>query len=179
MRSGCLQPERSIVVLREARVEDVPVLVRILIDTKEGSGGPFDPHDRDLEFWSDRWRSYIATGSRAQHSLGDGIAILATVEDDVIGFAAFHHTRRFGCDAELESIYVLPGHQRRGTGTALLREIVRLLRAGGSGSLCVGYSPDNPHKRFYFKHGAIEINPHWAAWRSLGALTSSTGIADE
>jgi GNAT superfamily N-acetyltransferase len=158
------------VLLRDAGSGDASGIVSVLIRTKEESfAGPVDPHDRDFDFWHDRWLRYIKHGSSAQHALGDGFAILAQTGGEVIGFAAYHHTRRWNCDAELQSIYVLRCHQCRGAGTTLLGEVIRRLHTDGSRSLCVGYSPDNPYKRFYFKHGAIEINPHWAVWRPLPA----------
>jgi GNAT superfamily N-acetyltransferase len=163
-------------MLSDARPEDAAEMVRVLIRAKEESFPQLvDAHDRNFDFWHDRWRLYLAEGARAQQSLGDGFAILARSEGRLAGFAAYHHTRRWDCDAELESIYVLLSHQGRGIGTRLLREIVRRLQADGSRSLCVGYSPRNPYKRFYSKHGAVEINPHWAAWRSLPPAGPLTG----
>lgn len=156
------------IVLRDASPEDTVALVRVLIRTKEESLPTLtDDHDRDVAFWEDRWYGYIKHGSRAQQALGDSFTILAECVGQLAGFAAYHHTRRWNCDAELQSLYVLPDHQRLGIGTMLLQEIIRRLRAEGSTSLCVGYAPDNPYKRFYAKHGAIEINPHWAVWREL------------
>jgi GNAT superfamily N-acetyltransferase len=123
-------------MLSDARPEDAAEMVRVLIRAKEESFPQLvDAHDRNFDFWHDRWRLYLAEGS----------------------------------------IYVLLSHQGRGIGTRLLREIVRRLQADGSRSLCVGYSPRNPYKRFYSKHGAVEINPHWAAWRSLPPAGPLTG----
>ncbi len=41
--------------------------------------------------------------------------------------------------------------------------------------MCVGYDADSPYKRFYFKSGAVEMQPGsaWAIWRSLGALAAA------
>ena len=157
-------PSRSPdILLCNARPEDAAEIVRALIRTKEESFFQLiDPHDRDFDFWHDRWRRYLEEGSRAQQASGDGFAILARMKGALVGFAAYHHTRWWDCDAELQAIYVRLSHQGRGVGTRLLREIMQRLRGDGSRSLCVGYSPDNPYKRFYLKHGAIEINPHWA-----------------
>ena len=166
-RPFSLAPDFS---LCDARPEDAAALVRVLIATKQESfPQPVDPHDLDFNFWRDRWQRYLRHGSSAQKSVGDGFAILAKRDSEIVGFAGYHHTRRWNCDAELESIYVRLRWQRRGVGTALLREICQRLRADGSQSLCVGYSPGNPYKRFYLKHGAVEINPHWAVWRPLPA----------
>jgi GNAT superfamily N-acetyltransferase len=154
--------------IREATPADVDTVVAILIASKESSFPHLvDDHDRNASFWVDRWRRYISEGSSAQMSCGDGFVFLAEADGRAVGFAAYHHTRRLGTDAELESIYVLKEAQGRGVGTALLGVIVGRLRAEGSRTLCVGYDPRNPYKRFYLKHGAVEINPHWAVWREL------------
>ena len=53
--------------LRRATVADTDTIVRILIATKEQSfPDTVDDHDRDVAFWADRWRGYIAVGSQAQ-----------------------------------------------------------------------------------------------------------------
>ena len=140
----------------------------MLIQTKvESLGALIDDHDRDFDFWYDRWLRYLRDGSTAQKSRGDGFAILAETGSELIGFAAYHHTIRWGCDAELQSIYVRLPWQRRGAGSMLLRDVMRRLRAEGSRSLCVGFSTENPYKRFYFKHGAVAINAHWAFWAAM------------
>lgn len=155
--------------LADAAADDADAIARLLIQSKEGSwpADSIEPYDRDFEFARERWRSYIEEGSTAQKALGDGFVILARMGDELAGFAAYHHTRRWNCDAELQSMYMLPAFQGRQIGTALLREIFRRLRAGGSQSLCVGFDPRNPYKQFYYKHGAVEIDPHWAMWPHL------------
>ncbi len=154
--------------LRDASFDDASGIARVLIETKvESIPSLVDEQDRDFEFWQERWLRYLRDGSTAQKSRGDGFAILAESGTDLAGFAAYHHTTRWGCDAELQSLYVRLAWQRRGVGGALLGEVMRRLRAEGSRSLCVGFAPENPYKRFYFKHGAVAINPHWAFWAAL------------
>ena len=158
-------------LIRDATPADAGTLVTILIACKEASFPDLvDDHDRDVKFWTDRWHGYLTTGSLAQMSRGDGFAFLAELSGRPVGFAAYHHTARHGTDAELESIYVLREAQRQGLGTELLRVIGGRLRAEGSRSLCVGYDPRNPYKYFYRKHGAVEIEPHWAVWRDINPL---------
>jgi GNAT superfamily N-acetyltransferase len=157
--------------IRDATPADAGTLVHILIASKEASFPELvSDHDRNARFWTDRWKDYLTTGSRAQMSRGDGFAFLAEWNGRAVGFAAYHHTRRHDADAELESIYVLKELQRRGLGTELLSVIGGRLREEGSRSLCVGYDPRNPYKSFYLKHGAVEIGPYWAVWRDLGKL---------
>ena len=158
--------------LRDATPADAGAIVALLIATKESSVPELtDDHDRDARFWTDRWHRYLAEGSRAEMSRGDGFAILAEADGRLVGFAAYHHTGRHGAEAELESIYVMKEAQGRGVGTELLRTVAARLSADGSASLCVGYDSRNRYKRFYAKHGAVEVNPHWAVWRDLPALS--------
>ncbi len=138
--------------LRPASADDTELIVRILMASKEESyPDTVDDHDRDLAFWERRWRGYLTEGSHAQGSLGDGFAFVAELGDEPVGFAAYHHTRRFGTDAELQSIYVLKRAQGRGVGTRLLAEIAARLAADGSATLCVGYAASSPYNRFYAK----------------------------
>ncbi|HYK82462.1 MAG TPA: GNAT family N-acetyltransferase [Gemmatimonadales bacterium] len=154
--------------IRAATPSDADAIVALLIASKEQSLPQLlDALDRDVGFWTDRWRRYLTEGSRAQMARGDGFAFLAEVNGRLAGFAAYHHTTRHDTDAELESIYVLKDAQGRGVGTALLRLIGSRVFADGSRAMCVGYNPRNPYKRFYWKHGAVEIDPHWAVWRDL------------
>ncbi|MCZ6916433.1 MAG: GNAT family N-acetyltransferase [Gemmatimonadetes bacterium] len=155
--------------IREATAMDTDAIVAILIASKEGSFPHLiDDHDRDVPFWTNRWRRYLSEGSRAQQSRGDGFAFLAESDGRPVGFAAYHHTTRHGADAELQAIYVLREAQGRGLGTALLWVIGGRLYAEGSRTMCVGYDSRSPYKRFYLKHGAVEINRHWARWQDLG-----------
>jgi GNAT superfamily N-acetyltransferase len=154
--------------IREATTADVDTIVDILIATKEASLlGLITDHDRNKSFWTERWHKYLSEGSSAQQSRSDGFALIAEEGGRPLGFAAYHHTSRHDTDVELESIYVLKTAQRKGVGTALLREVIGRLVTGGDRSMCVGYDPLNPYKAFYLKHGAAEINPHWAVWRDI------------
>jgi GNAT superfamily N-acetyltransferase len=154
--------------IRDATSADVYAIVGILIASKKGSFPHLvNDHDRDVAFWTNRWNDYLTHGSSAQNSLGDGFVLLAEFDSRPVAFAAYHHTTRHDTNAELQAIFVLPGAQRCGIGSELLRVIAGRLRDDGSASLCVGYEPRNPYKRFYLKHGAVEINPHWAVWRDL------------
>lgn len=158
-------------VIRDARPADTDTIVGILIASNEASFPHLlDEHGRDHAFWTDRWRRYLTQGSAAQFSLGDGFALLAELEGRAVGFAGYHHTTRHGTDAELESIYVLEDAQGGGIGSRLLGIVASRLLAGGSRTMCVGYHPKNPYKRFYVKHGAVEINPHWAVWNDLAPV---------
>ena len=164
--------------IRAATPLDAEVITKILITSRRTSWPHLlDAHDHDVQFWIDRWSRYLSEGSRAQFALGDGFVFLAEHDNQPVGFAAYHHTTRHGTEAELQSIYVLKDAQRQGLGTTFLQLICSELRADGSRSMCVGYDARNPYKRFYLKHGAVELNSHWAIWRDLNIPGSGEGRA--
>lgn len=160
-------------LIRRATVRDTDTIVRILIASKEASfPDTIEDHDRDVAFWTRRWRDYIVRGSLPFQILGDGWVFLAEVEQQPAAYAAYHHTKRLGTHAELQNIYVLKEWQGRGVGTHLLGVVAHRLRADGSRRMCVGYDANSPYKRFYMKHGAVETEPGspWAIWHDVGAL---------
>ncbi len=170
MRVPAMAPQ-----IRRAAAKDTDTIVKILIASKEASSpDTIDDHDRDVKFWTRRWRNYITSGSRAQHSLGDGWVFLAEPDGVPVGYAAYHHSTRHGADAELQSIYVLKESQGQGIGTHLLGAIAHRLHADGSRTMCVGYDSNSPYRRFYLKYGAVETAPNspWGIWRDLGALAA-------
>jgi GNAT superfamily N-acetyltransferase len=161
--------------IRRATAADAGTVVRILIASKEASSpDTIDDHDRDVAFWTRRWRGYITSGSRARGSRGDGWAFIAEIDGQPVGFVAYHHTTRHGTDAELQSLYVLEDWQDRGVGTHLLGAIAHRLHADGSRTMCVGFDATSPYRRFYLKYGAVETEPGspWAIWHDVAALAA-------
>ena len=94
---------------------------------------------------------------------------------------AYHHTTRHDTDAELQNIYVLKDWQGRGIGTHLLGTIAHRLQADGSRRMCVGYDSESRYKRFYMKHGAVELAPGspWAIWHDLAGLAARLPRPDD
>jgi GNAT superfamily N-acetyltransferase len=170
-----MQLEPGNINIRRADVRDTDIVVRILIASKEASfPDTIDDHDRDVAFWSRRWRDYIVRGRLPFALLGDGWVFLAEVEGTPVGYIAYHHTRRLGTDAELQNIYILREWQDNGIGTRLLGVVAHRLAADGSRSMCVGYDSNSPYKRFYLKHGAVETSPGaaWSIWHDIPRLAS-------
>lgn len=161
--------------IRRASASDTDTVVRILIASKEASfPDTIENHDRDVQFWSRRWRDYILRGSLPFALFGDGWVFLAEVAGVAVAYVAYHHTRRHGTDAELQNIYVLKEWQRKGIGAHLLGVVAHRLRADGSRSMCVGFDANSHYKQFYMKHGAVETEPGspWAIWHDTYALAS-------
>lgn len=161
--------------IRRADARDTDTVVGILIASKEASfPETIEDHDRDVDFWTRRWRGYITRGNLPFSIFGDGWVFIANLDGVPVGYVAYHHTHRLGTDAELQNIYLLKEWQGKGIGTRLLGVVAHRLAADGSRSMCVGYDSNSPYKRFYFKHGAIETSPGapWSVWRDVPGLAA-------
>jgi len=161
--------------IRPASVNDTDTVVRILIASKEASSpDTIEDHDRDVQFWTRRWRGYILRGRLPFALFGDGWVFLAEVAGVPVAYVAYHHTRRHETDAELQNIYVLKEWQRKGIGAHLLGVVAHRLQADGSRRMCVGFDANSQYKQFYMKHGAVETEPGspWAIWHDIHALAS-------
>lgn|SRR5579862_7661645 len=106
--------------------------------------------------------------------------------DRIVGLIAGHLTRRFGCDGELEWISVRPEFRELGIASQLLRRLAEWFLAQDVGSMlgtalperglgarriCVDVEPTNRiARRFYARHGAIDLKPHWMVWEDIGKL---------
>jgi ribosomal protein S18 acetylase RimI-like enzyme len=77
----------------------------------------------------------------------------------IVGFLSGgrERTGQLGCDAELYAIYLLPGAQRRGLGTMLVREFAREMGARGFSSLVVWVFALSPCRKFYEAFGGRVI----------------------
>lgn len=100
-----------------------------------------------------------------------GVAQFVAVESGgVIGFAMGCPAR--GPDAEfsgeLGAIYVLPGRQGHGVGSALVREVVGHLAATGHSNMIVWVLEGNPYRRFYERLGGVVVRHRTAASRIAG-----------
>jgi ribosomal protein S18 acetylase RimI-like enzyme len=55
---------------------------------------------------------------------------------------------------------VLPDHQRRGLGDAILRSLLERIRAHAPRGAYVNLLADPPGRRLYARHGFVETAPH-------------------
>ena len=112
---------------------------------------------------------YLAGTHHPQEALQAREMWLVSVDGSAIGYVAGHLTRRFECDGELQWIYVAP--EARGTPVAgeLLRIMARWFVAQGARRICVDVG-DERARRFYRRHGAVEISQHWMTWDDIGTV---------
>ncbi len=132
------------------------------------------------------WRRVLTAGPNTTNT------VVATVGDDVVGFAAglMLAEPKFGLDAELAAIYLDRDRQRAGLGTRLLAAVVAAQRRHGATGLLTWVIAGNRGARaFYERFGAellVEQPFQWDGmdlveagygWRDLDALTAACAAA--
>ena len=122
-------------LLRPAEPEDVPDLVDVLLSARAAAPMP-DAADTPREV-----ASFLAARLETDETW------VAEVGGVVVGYARFTPTW-------LDDLYVAPGAQGIGVGTALL-DLVKTLRPDGFG-LWV-YTSNAPARAFYAGHGCLEL----------------------
>ncbi len=144
---------------REVSPHDVPGLEHMrLPDTV---AGPADP----------RMAVYLRREHHPQQALLPRVMYLAETPKGPIGYIGGHLTERYGCDGEVQYLYVSPDHRRLGVATELLRMVMSWFEEKSASNICVDVAPDNEGARaFYHGHGAVFLNSHWLVWKSLPLL---------
>ena len=119
-------------------------------------------------YWRERIHGYMTGTRHPRQALRPRTVVVAVEADRLVGFAAGHLTRRYGCDGELEWINV--ARDRRGTGLAaqLLSWMAGWFGLQQAVRVCVDVDPDNaPARAFYLRHGARPLNAHWLIWEDI------------
>jgi GNAT superfamily N-acetyltransferase len=99
------------------------------------------------------------------------VCYIAVDEGAVVGFAAGHLTRRYGCAGEVQWLTVVPDRRRQGVAGALVRELAGWFHRQGAGRVCVDVDPQNgPARALYTRLGAAPLNPHWLVWNDISLL---------
>ncbi|MGB6077420.1 MAG: GNAT family N-acetyltransferase, partial [Candidatus Acidiferrales bacterium] len=104
------------------------------------------------------------------------VGYVAYEGDTLVGFIAGHLTRRHSCDGELEWINVIPERRGGGIASELLRLLAGWFVAQKASRICVDVEPTNTAaRRFYARHGAEELNPHWLVWKDIDVVLGKHG----
>jgi hypothetical protein len=69
---------------------------------------------------------------RHNHSLKPPVAFVALEGDSVVGYIVGHHTERYGCDGELQYIWVAIEHRGRRIATRLFQLLTHWIQGPGS-----------------------------------------------
>ncbi len=86
--------------------------------------------------------------------------LVAEASAVIVGFTAGGGERdgRYGIDGEVYAVYVLEDHQNRGIGQKLMQRASEKLVEMGLSSMLVWVLEQNAYKRFYEKHGGVQID---------------------
>ena len=139
---------------------DVAALARLRRDGEAG-GGP-----------EERMARYLAGEHHPQQALLPRAMWLAEKAASPVGYVAGHLTRRFGCDGELQWIYVVAEHRGGGVAAELLRLLASWFADQGARRVCVDVG-DERACSFYRRFGAMELRKHWLVWNDIRAVLGS------
>ena len=146
---------------READVGDVAAMVQCRRDDR--AAGPAD----------ERMAAYLAGQHHPQQAERARVGFVATAHGAVIGYIAGHLTRRFGCQGELQYLYVAPPYRRKGIASALLQRLAVWFTDHEALHVCVNVDQESPGARaFYVRMGATDLRPYWMEWREIQHLRS-------
>jgi GNAT superfamily N-acetyltransferase len=144
---------------RIAELTDVPRLIGL--PRKGEAGGDH------------RMLEYLRGEHHPQQALAPRRMWLASEGETPIGYIAGHLTRRFGCDGELQWIYVVAERRRSGVASRLLGLLADWFIEQNARRICVDVGDDEA-RHFYRHHGATELNNHWMVWEDFGIAKATT-----
>jgi GNAT superfamily N-acetyltransferase len=162
-----MKPEAPLTRIRyrEAQRSDLPRMARIW-GLEKGEGGTSE----------ERMTAYFDGLHHPQHSLLPRVIYVAFEGDALIGYIAGHLTRRYGCDGELEWIYVVPELRQGGVASGLMTYLAAWFRQQNASRVCVNVASWNTVAiHFYAKHGAELMKPGWMLWNDIAVALEARG----
>ena len=145
---------------RQAQLSDIPAMAEV----RAADWGT-------EEYWRERILQYLTGKLHPKEALHPRVSFVALEDERVMGLIAGHLTRRFGCHGELEWISVRAECRGRGIAAELLRRLSEWFIANSARFVCVDVEPSNlVARRFYARHGAEDLKPHWMVWKDIGVV---------
>ncbi len=150
-------PSTPAIVYRRATVADVPQIEALRVS--DSVVGPADY----------RMAAYLEGRHHPRHAKAPRTMLVALSDETVVGYIGGHLSDRFGCDAEVQYLYVASPWRRHGVATELLRQLARWFQEHTATHVCVDVNPDSPQARpFYESTGAELLGVGgWMAWRDI------------
>jgi len=125
----------------------------------------------------ERMARYLSGEHHPQQALPPRTMWIAVEDGEPVGYVAGHLTRRFGCDGELQWIYVVPRCRRSGLGRRMVRLLARWFVENGARRVCVNVG-DEQARPFYRRCGAVDLRPHWMVWDDVACVLEVEGPPD-
>lgn len=119
---------------------------------------------------------YLAGEHHPQQALLPRVMWMAAEAKSPIGYVAGHLTRRFGCNGELQWIYVVADHRRGRVALELLRLLAVWFVEHEALRVCVDVG-DEHARQFYKRHGAEDLSKHWLIWKDISAVLRSSAAS--
>ena len=143
------------VVVRTAVPSDAEVVRAIAGETWRATyGGILEPEDIQQHLVA----YYAVDALRRRIASREAEWLIGEMGGERVGFCS---VLLVGREAEVVTLYVLPGSQRRGVGQAMLERAVGLAREKGVATVRVGYMLANRRAaRFYAAAGFREVGRH-------------------
>ena len=121
------------------------------------------------EYWRERILQDLTHKLHPREALRPRVSFVCVERKRIVALIAGHLTRRFGCEGELEWISVRPQYRSRGIASRLLFRLAEWFVAHDAHRVCVDVEPSNQvARRFYARHGAEDMKPHWMVWEDIG-----------
>ncbi|MEB3054635.1 GNAT family N-acetyltransferase [Bacillus pseudomycoides] len=133
-------------VVREMNVEDITAVQEVAKIAWHDTYKGIIPQEIQDKFLKQAYSNEIMK-RRLEHSY----LLVAEVEDQIVGFANFSPVKHQN-EAELGAIYLLPDHQGKGIGTALLQRGIAVLDGAKKIYICVE-AENEKGKQFYTAKG--------------------------
>jgi predicted GNAT family acetyltransferase len=142
------------IAVRPAQDNDIPRMAKIRAQER-----------RDRKFWTDRISLYMRGEHNPQHALAERVVFVAVDNQEVVGFAAGHRTRRLDCDGELQWIDVAIDKRRQGIAETLIAQLGLWFVEHNANRVCVNVATENVAARqLYAKCGAHPLKEGWMVW---------------
>ena len=144
-------------IVRPARIDDVPALARVLVDSWRAAYRELVPGSYlqgfNYEWREESFRESLATGAEE--------TFVVQLDRDIAGFLTLGTARDPDLDSsrtgEIWGIYLSPGHWRRGVGKKLVWEAERVFKSRGYESAVLWVLERNEQARRFFE--AVGFNP--------------------
>jgi predicted N-acetyltransferase YhbS len=149
-------------VLREATQDDIPTLVALIHSAFEEYRGRLEPPSG----------AHRETAESIEHYLQQGHAVLALLNDEVVGCVCYHQ--------ESEHVYfgrlsVLPSCRQHGLGRALVTYVEQQAHALGAPRIRLGVRRALPHLQAYYER----LGYHVVGYETHTGYTAPTTVVME
>jgi ribosomal protein S18 acetylase RimI-like enzyme len=123
-------------------------------------------------------RGYLAGTYSPSFALDTRRVLVARLNGQFAGYISGHRTTRYDCDGELQWLNVAEEFRGQGVADELIRQLFGWFVTESIFRVCVDVSPENlVARRFYSRHGATELNPHFLVWADIRSIEKGWALS--